>query len=371
MSPITPWFSELLLRLLQWPGIQADASLALDFDIVLSPKMFVRFIDKRLVGQAKLFGVSSRLPVYVYPVDWQLRGGTKLRVAMVQGLMPLVEDFKNFGVLLDKPGYRERHRAQTALLINLAYRQLLAHRLVSEESAPAQIAVDLIIFPEYSIHPADQDLVRGLSDATGAMVFYGLVGVQDPSDGKPVNVGRWLVPQRRGGKRSWIEVDQGKWNLTDSEKRLKVKPWRPYQVVIELRDEKRDPYCIAGSICYDATDIALAADLRNVSHMYVVAAMNKDVKTFDSMVGALRYHMYQHVIVANTGEFGGSTAQAPYDQEHHRLIAHVHGSHQVAISLFEVNVDDFGPKLLAVPKGTKKKKAEVRKGKTPPAGLNR
>jgi hypothetical protein len=81
--------------------------------------------------------------------------------------------------------------------------------------------------------------------------------------------------------------------------------------------------------------------------------------------------MYQHVIVANTGEFGGSTAQAPYDQEHHRLIAHVHGSHQVAISLFEVDVDHFGPKLLAVPNGTKKKKVEARMGKTPPAGLNR
>lgn len=371
MSPITPWFSELLLRLLQWPGIRADASLVLDFEIVLSPKMFIRFIEKRLAAQAELFGVSSRLPIYAYPVDWSLRGGTKLRVAMVQGLMPLVEDFKKYGVLLDKSGYRERHREHTASLINLAYRQLLAHRLASEKSAPDKIAVDLIIFPEYSIHPADQDLVRGLSDATGAMVFYGLVGVQDPSDGKPVNVGRWLVPQRRGGKRSWIEVDQGKWNLTDPEKKLKVKAWRPYQVIIELRDEKLGRYRIAGSICYDATDIALAADLRNVSHMYVVAAMNKDVKIFDSMVGALRYHMYQHVIVANTGEFGGSTAQAPYDQEHHRLIAHVHGSHQVAISLFEVDVDHFGPDLVAVPNGKKKKKVGVRMGKTPPAGLSR
>ena len=169
MSPITPWFSELLLRLLQWPGIRADADLVTDFNSVLSPKMFVRFIDKRLAVQAKLFGVSSSLPVYVYPVDWQLRGGTKLRVAMVQGLMPLIGDFKKYGVLLDKPGYRERHREHTASLINLAYRQLLAHRLASEKSTPAKLAVDLIIFPEYSIHPADQDLVRGLSDATGAM----------------------------------------------------------------------------------------------------------------------------------------------------------------------------------------------------------
>lgn len=371
MSPITPWFSELLLRLLQWPGIRADANLVVDFDAVLSPKSFIKLIDKRLSAQAEIFGVSSRLPVYVYPVEWQLRGGSKLRVAMVQGLMPLVGDFKKHGVLLDKPGYRERHREHTASLINLAYRQLLAHRLASDKSEPSKIAVDLIIFPEYSIHPADQDLVRGLSDATGAMVFYGLVGVQDPSDGKPVNIGRWLVPQRRGGKRSWIEVDQGKWNLTEPEVKLKVKPWRPYQVIIELRENGQAPYRIAGSICYDATDIALAADLRDVSHMYVVAAMNKDVKTFDSMVGALRYHMYQHVIVANCGEFGGSTAQAPYDQEHHRLIAHVHGSHQVAISLFEVDVDHFGPKLIAAPNGKKKKAADTRMGKTPPAGLKR
>ena len=373
MSPITPWFSDLLLKLLQWPGIRAEASLVPGFDAISSAKAFIRFIDERLTTQAKLYGVSSRLPVYVYPVEWPLSDGRPLRVAMVQGLMPQVGDFKKYGVLLDKPGYRQRHRKHTAALINLAYRQLLAHQLASDNTELPKLAVDLIIFPEYSIHPADQDLIRGLSDATGAMVFYGLVGVQDPLDGQPVNVGRWLVPQRRGGKRSWIEVDQGKWNLTETEKKLKpkVKSWRPYQVVIELRDKGSEPYRIAGSICYDATDISLAADLRDVSHMYIVAAMNRDVKTFDSMVGALRYHMYQHVIVANTGEFGGSTAQAPYDQEHHRLIAHVHGSHQVAVSLFEVDVDHFGPKLLAVPNGKVKKNANVRIGKTPPAGLNR
>ena len=77
---------------------------------------------------------------------------------------------------------------------------------------------------------------------------------------------------------------------------------------------------------YDATDISLAADLKDESHMFMVAAMNKDVKTFDSMVSALRYHMYQHVLIVNSGEFGGSTAQAPYDQEHKRLVSHVLGS---------------------------------------------
>lgn len=106
--------------------------------------------------------------------------------------------------------------------------------------------------------------------------------------------------------------------------------------------------------------------------MYVVSAMNKDVKTFDGMVAALRYHMYQHILIANIGEYGGSTAQAPYDQEHRRLISHSHGSEQLAVSVFDVRMEDFGPELQAAGPGTKKlKEVTERIGKTPPAGLKR
>jgi hypothetical protein len=100
--------------------------------------------------------------------------------------------------------------------------------------------------------------------------------------------------------------------------------------------------------------------------------MNRDVKTFDSMVAALRYHMYQHVIISNTGEFGGSTAQAPYDTEHMRLIAHSHGSNQIAVSILDVDIGHFGPLLLATQK-QKNADGTVSSsiGKTPPAGLNR
>jgi hypothetical protein len=59
------------------------------------------------------------------------------------------------------------------------------------------------------------------------------------------------------------------------------------------------------------------------------------------MVEALHYHMYQHVILVNTGEFGGSYAMAPYDQRYDRLIAHSTGNHQVAINTFEMNMFDF------------------------------
>jgi hypothetical protein len=51
--------------------------------------------------------------------------------------------------------------------------------------------------------------------------------------------------------------------------------------------------------------------------------------------------MYQHVVLVNTGEFGGSVAKAPYKERHHKLITHVHGTNQVSISSFEMNMFDF------------------------------
>ncbi len=374
-TPITPWFSELLLRLLQWPGIVAEAELLPEFDGIDSPQGFVSFIENRLRAQAGIFGKSSGLPIYVYPVEWRLDRENGFRVALVQGLMPSENDFTNTEGKLDASGYRARHRNHTASLIHLIHRHIQAHDSIT--GRPHKPYVDLIVFPEYSIHPADQDLIRGLSDATGSMVFYGLLGAKNPATGESVNAARWLVPQRRGTRRSWVEVDQGKKYPTQFEKKFGVTPWRPYQVVIELHDTKAkgDLYRIAGAICYDATDISLAADLRDVSHMFVVTAMNRDVKTFDNMVSALRYHMYQHVLIANTGEFGGSTAQAPYQKEHDRLIAHVHGNNQIAISLFEVDLNHFGPELTALrPEGSKvepEKAPKQKYGKTKPAGLTR
>ena len=65
-------------------------------------------------------------------------------------------------------------------------------------------------------------------------------------------------------------------------------------------------------MCYDATNLALAADLKGRSDVYVIPALNQDVPTFDKMALALHYHMFQMVIVANNGVFGGSNAYVPY-----------------------------------------------------------
>lgn len=368
-TAITPWLSKLLLGLLRWPGIAADGVVE-TIGAASTPTEFGALVRTRLAEQAKLFGASSNVPVYRYPVDWTLKDSRHLRVVLVQGLMPATKDFADGMAGLSDPRYRERHRNHTAALLHLVYRQLYARDSVLGKEHKPQ--VDLVMFPEYSIHVDDQDLMRAFSDATGAMLFYGLLGAKAPGTAADINAARWLVPQRRSGRRSWVEVDQGKWHLTDAEEALSVTPWRPYQVVIELRWRDEPGYRISGAICYDATDIALAADLKDESHMFVVAAMNKDVKTFDSMVAALRYHMYQHVLIVNSGEFGGSTAQAPYELEHRRLVSHVHGSQQIAVSVFDLDVDDFGPVLNAAKPGKKVVKSVTERiGKTRPAGLRR
>ena len=55
------------------------------------------------------------------------------------------------------------------------------------------------------------------------------------------------------------------------------------------------------------------------------------------MAQALHYHMYQLVIVANNGAFGGSNAHLPRGEVFQRQVFHTHGQPQASISFFEIN----------------------------------
>jgi hypothetical protein len=369
-APITPWFTELLVRLLQWPGAHIESTYFLHWDSLNSPSELLPLVQARLKTQGALYGVSSRLPVYVYPVEFPDNPAGLLRVAVVQGRRPTQLDIGSWFANPRPRSLDAALRRHLADLLHLVDKHSLAHN--SGDGRKQKPTIDLIVFPELSIRDADQDLVRALSDATGAMVFYGLIDAKHPDSQMPINVGRWLIPVRRNDRRSWIVIDQGKEHLTDEEKFLGVSPWRPYQVVIELRAANNPSYRMAGAICYDATDLALLSDLRNVSDLFVVPAMNRDVRTFDNLIGAINYHMYQHIIIANSGEFGGSTAQAPYADERARLIAHVHGNNQIAISIFDINRAHFGPPMQSLqPVNIKPSQKPGKLGKTAPAGFLR
>lgn len=363
-SPISPWLSELLIRLLQWPGICEGGKLVQGFEQVNCPVDLLRLIEERLAYQSKIFGRLSGTPFYMLPAPtYNERECGKLQVAVVQPLLPKVSDFNMKDPTHWTPSFRAQHRNHIASICNLVNSHLKSTRS-AQRTTNVSLAdnktkgVDLIVFPELTIHPDDTDLLRGLSDATKANIFAGLTFIRPSVSKNPINQALWLLRVERPTGREFMYVYQGKKHMTKPERKMGIQGYRPYQVLIELGNDRQGITRLAGAICYDATDLSLVADLREVSDVFVIAAMNQDVQTFDNMVAALHYHMYQPVILANTGEFGGSTAQAPFAR-HARQIAHIHGNHQVAVSIFEVDASAF--KGNSIPPSL----PEV---KTPPAG---
>jgi hypothetical protein len=85
----------------------------------------------------------------------------------------------------------------------------------------------------------------------------------------------------------------------------------------------------------------LAADLRHRSDVFAIPALNNDVGTFDQMALALHYHMFQLVVVVNSGQFGGSSAywpkrSDPKGGDHLKQVFHLHGQPQASIAFFEI-----------------------------------
>jgi len=288
-----------------------------------------------------------------------------MRVAIVQPMRPRMDEFDVKDPTHWTPSVLAQHRRHLAEVCRLTSQKLRtwasAQPLkLSEEGLDSEgPVVDIILFPELAVHPEDIPLLRGLSDKLRANIFTGLTFQQSTKLGAPINQGLWLIrTESPGHGRSIQYVWQGKLHPMKLERAMGVKGYRPHLTLVELPIGSKSRTRIAAAICYDATDLDLVADLRDRSDIFLVAALNQDVQTFDNMVAALHFHMYQPVILANSGEFGGSTAQVPLPK-HDRLIAHVHGNNQVAVSVFEVDPTPF--KSTSQPKSPKELK-------TAPAG---
>ncbi|MDO8770971.1 MAG: reverse transcriptase [Burkholderiaceae bacterium] len=363
-GPISPWLSSLLSTLLQWPGVDlrvSDASAAADAS---SPEELLIFVEGRISEQRALYGVRSRTPIYAIPTDeGAALQDRSVRIAVVQPLRPRLDDFDAKDPTHWTPAMLAEHRRHLAEICRLAYQQLVtwdsAQSNRTGKQGNAEPIVDIVLFPELAVHSEHVFLLRALSDKLRSSIFAGLTFIHSKRLNAPINQGIWVIrTETPGGGRNLQYVWQGKKHPIKPERAMGVKGYRPQVTLVELPIGARSPTRVAAAICYDATDLDLAADLRDKSDIFLVAAMNRDVQTFDNMVAALNFHMYQPVILANSGEFGGSTAQAPLPK-HERLIAHVHGSNQVAVSVFEIDATPF--KSAAVSKSPKELK-------TPPAG---
>lgn len=341
-APMSNWVSSLLFALLQWPGTNLHEG-NYEWPKIWDIKSLQKLTIERLRYQKKLFCTMTGIPAYVerFSFDWQ-KDKKSLKVVMVQSLLPLKGDFQEHGLMLDTPKYRSRHRRHIASVAELILHKAHSQRSIDDLNYKDS-SIDLIIWPELSVSEQDTDILHQLANKTGAMIFTGLTFMKLHGVEGPNNLAKWLIPQKLSAGKKFISRLQGKFNMMKDEVG-KVKPWRPYQLLIELVHPafpKDKGFTLSGSVCYDATDIKISADLKDKSDAYLVVALNQDVTTFDSMVDALYYHMYQHVALVNTGEFGGSVAKAPYKERYDKLITHVHGSNQVSISSFEMNMFDF------------------------------
>lgn len=363
-APVSSWLSSLLSVLLRWPGIDIKGASAAKLASAKTKVELLKAIHDRIAEQRLLYGERSGVPMYILQTQEDRELVERpIRIAVVQPMLPRRDQFNDKEPCRWTKKLMAQHRRHLAEVCRLTYQKLrtwaTAQYPRDEGNNRIEPLVDLILFPELSVHPEHVFHLRALSDKVKATIFAGLTFIDSPKHPAPINQALWLIrTETPGGGRTFQYAWQGKKHLTKPEEKMGVKSYRPHQLLIEFPIGIGTPTRVAGAICYDATDLALVADLRERSDIFLVAALNQDVQTFDNMVAALHFHMYQPVVLANMGEFGGSTAQVPL-LKHERLIAHIHGNNQVAVSVFEIDPTPF--KLVAKPK-------PARDLKTPPAG---
>lgn len=327
------WLTTLLTKLLRWPGIRANEQ-GYRWPETLGVSDVQKLLKERLELLKTNYCQLSQMPTLTELVSphWE-EGKTDLNVVMVQSKLPKQADFSG-DLYLNNPQYRSQHRQHIASVAQLTVQHIKAENLQA----------DLIVWPELAVYQDDIDVLKQLAQKTHAIIFAGLSFIPD-ANGQPINTAIWIVPPKHNGNSSNLIMRlQGKQHMTAGEEKLNIFPWRPYQLMLELSHPQypqKEGFKFTGAICYDATDIKLSADLADKSNAFIISALNKDVNTFDSMVEALHYHMYQPIVLVNTGEFGGSYAMAPYKEHHDKLIAHNTGKNQIAISSFKLNMFDF------------------------------
>ena len=366
--PITDWIEGFLLALLSWPGCRA----LVEFDWVERGVQEAKtHIGKRIADLERNFGNETRTLILPLLAKRPTPTNTTrpLRACVVQTVIPAAiapTDLK-----FDDPTTRRTHRNHLSAAL-AAVRRMLALR-ATHKGSDGQL--DWLILPELAVHPKDvwTHLVP-FARAHRAIVLTGLT-YEELLPGQPlVNSALWVIPEwsdasglqirtRRQGKAHLAPIEQelnaGGTQVLQGFRRGQWLIGYPWSGAVGAR-----PVWLTAAVCYDATDLGLAADLRNLSDVLAIPALNKDVKTFDQMALALHYHMFQLVIVANNGQYGGSNAYWPHSDAHVRQVFHTHGQPQASISFLEI--DDMASFL------TRKDVAGANANdwKHPPAGIN-
>ncbi len=346
--PISDWVEGFLLALLRWPGCCVPEG----FRWVEQGIQEARIkILQRIAKLEKLRGSATRaliLPL-VAKRPTAMNGVRPLRACVVQTAIPRAEDIRRKDLALNRSAIRRKHRNHLSAAL-AAVERMLALRATHTETKGW---LDWLILPELAVHPKDvRTHLIPFARAHRAIILAGLT-YEEVLTGEPlVNSALWIIPEWSAAHGLQIKIRrQGKAHLAQNEKKFKrrgahlIQGFRPCQWLIGYPwsdAEGARHVRLTAAVCYDATDLGLAADLREVSDVLAIPALNRDVKTFDQMAEALHYHMFQLVVVANNGQYGGSNAYWPRKDARIRQVFHMHGQPQASVAFLEIdNIDAF------------------------------
>jgi hypothetical protein len=369
--PISSWTEDFMFDLLRWPG----SGLATP---IIPLVEWASRLSARLSSLQKSLGKATTLPFLEQAAPWPdslPKVWTRpLRVGIVQSVIPNMDDYTARPTdpeLVADALFRLRQRRHLAALLEAVVQTLEVRETHRDQHRQDGRILDLLVFPELAIHPLDvQPLILPFIRTYKCIVLFGQVyHPAGPRLGSPlINSCVWAIPEWRAATGFSVRfVEQGKEHLTQEETGFTPRPvgFRPAQWIVEYRWDSNPavaPLRLSASVCYDATDLALAADLKSKSDLYVVCALNRDVGTFDRMSEGLHYHMYQGMIVVNNGQYGGSSFYMPFSQSYHRQVLHLHGQPQATIAFAEIT-----PKKLIGRPNNSQAGDPVGVWKTPPA----
>ena len=343
--PISEWIEQLLFALLHWPGCRDIAKLHCVREGIARTCELIKERHEDITNKR---GKLSR--ILILPLDAPRFDEDEidrpLRVCIAQTVIPTPADFSTAAdeddLTLSNPIIRRRHRNHLSAAL-AAIRRLL---ILRETHKGHDGRLDWLILPELSVHPRDVEThLIPFARAHKAMITVGMTYHEILAAEPLVNSALWLIPAWSEGHGLEIHIRrQGKYHLSPEERSLnnpnqRIRGFRPCQWLVNYqwcRPDRCRPLRLTASICYDSTDISLAADLRSHSDIFAVPALNKDVNTFDNMALALHYHMFQMVIVANNGSYGGSNAYAPYKDHYKKQVFHLHGQPQATVAFLEI-----------------------------------
>jgi len=297
--PITEWSEWLMSALLRWPGqrhmpgfefVEGEARVALGV------------FETRLASLDSMRGSATGMLFPVLSAKWPVKpeGVRPLRVCVVQTVIPNDLHISPSDLNCSKPLLRKRHRRHLSAALAAIERMLD----LRETHSTHDRRLDWLILPELSVHPDDVEThLVPFSRAHKTIILAGLT-FEEIFIGQPlVNSALWIVPVLDGANGLQIRKRrQGKQHLAQVEEAINaaggphIQSFRPCQWIVGYQWSKSDcqrPLMLTGAICYDATDLALAADLKQRSDIFAIPALNIDVGTFDQMALALHYHMFQ------------------------------------------------------------------------------